>query len=266
MSDQRTREEIRQEIAKKTVRYRLPDMETVPVRRDLPYRTASGADLLLDVYYPTLVPARPLPAVLLPLAYPDPSSRVRGYGPIVSWARLIAASGLAAIVYGVERPAEDVHALLAHLRTNADSLHLDGDRFGVLATSGNATVGLSAVIRDRRLRCGAFLYGFLMDVGGSTTVADMASQAGFADACAGLSPDDLPADVPLHVVRAGRDQFPGLNESLDRLMVQALARNLPVSFLNHATGAHGFDLDEDSNLARGAVRQVLSFLQLHLGH
>lgn len=265
MSEQRTREEIRQEIAKKSVRYRLPGMETLPVRRDLMYRAEGGTKLLLDVYYPTLAAERPLPAVLLPLAYPDPTSRVRAYGPIVSWARLLAASGLAAIVYGAEQPAEDLHAVLAYLRASADGLNLDGDRFGVLATSGNATIGLSAVIRDRRLRCGTFLYGFLMDVGGSTAVAEMAAQAGFVNACAGMSPDDLPTDVPMLFVRAGRDQFPGLNETLDRLLAEALARNLPVWFVNHATGAHGFDLDEDSDLARGAVRQVLSFLQLHLG-
>jgi hypothetical protein len=103
-----------------------------------------------------------------------------------------------------------------------------------------------------------------MDVGTSTAVAGMAAQFGFVNACAGLSPDDLPTDVPMLFVRAGRDQFPGLNETLDRLMAEALARNLPIWFVNHATGAHGFDLDEDSEIADGIVRHVLSFLQLHL--
>ena len=66
-------------------------------------------------------------------------------------------------------------------------------------------------------------------------------------------------------VRAGRDQFPGINEALDSVIAGMLTRNLPFTLINHATGAHGFDCDEDSDASRGIIRQVLAFLRFHLG-
>jgi transcriptional/translational regulatory protein YebC/TACO1 len=55
-----------------------------------------------------------------------------------------------------------------------------------------------------------------------------------------------------------------LNTALDKVIERALARNLPLSLINHAAGAHGFDLDEHTAISRGIVRQVLAFLRLHL--
>jgi hypothetical protein len=92
----------------------------------------------------------------------------------------------------------------------------------------------------------------------------MGKEAGFVNAYAGRSVDDLPDEVPMLFVRAGREHFPGLNQALDRVVARAVARNLPVWFINHSTGAHGFDLDEKTALSRGIVQQVVMFLQLHL--
>jgi hypothetical protein len=264
MSEQTDRDVALREIAKKRVVYALPGMDALPVRRDLNFRSTSGASLLMDVYYPPLSAERPLPLVLLATAYSDPAARVRVYGPLTSWARLMAASGMAAVIYGTDTPAADVHAVLRHLRDAAGSLGLDGDRFGLFAASGNVPVGLATLIRDRRLRCGALLYGHTMDMDGSTTVAEAARHFGFVDACAGMSVDDLPCDIPLLFVRAGGDQLAGLNASLDRVIARALARNLPLSLINHAAGAHGFDLDEHTAASRAVVQQVLTFLHSHL--
>lgn len=264
MSEQTDREAMLREIAKKRVVYQVPGMDLLRVASNLTYRSTSGTELLFDVYYPPAAPRQHVPTVLLPMAYPDPTARVRAYGPLTSWAQLMAASGMAAVVYGSEAPAEDVHAVMRHLRGDRGALGLDVKRFGLFAASGNVTVGLSALMRDRLLRCAALLYGYTMDLDGSTTVADMAGQAGFVNACAGQSVDDLPDGVPMLFVRAGRDHFPGLNEALDRVVARALSRNLPLSLINHATGGHGFDLDENTAVSRGIVQQVLAFLQLHL--
>jgi hypothetical protein len=263
MSENTEREAALREIAKKRVRFQLPAMEMLPVRRDLVFHAASGAELPMEVYYPSL-PSRPVPLVIMPLAYPDPAANVRGFGPLTSWAQLLAASGMAAVISGSDAPDEDAHALVQHMRANAAALGLDDDRFGVFAASGNATVGLSILMRDRNMSCAALMCGFTMDLDGATGVADMARQFGFVNACAGKSIDDLPADVPILFVRAGQDQFPGLNRALDTVIAQALARNFAISFVNHATGAHGFDVDEDTTISRGIVQQVLTFLRLHL--
>lgn len=262
MTEHDEREAMRLTVAKKRVVYHVPGMESVPVRRDLVFRGTSGAELAMDIYYPSPPGPRP-PVVVIPMAYPDPAGRIRAFGPTTSWAQLLAASGMAAVVYGTEAPAEDVHAALQHVRENGETLGLDSSRIGLCASSGSVTVGLSTLMRDRCVTCAAFLYGYTMDLNGSTGVATSAAQFGFADACAGRSLADLPSDVPILFVRAGRDAFAGLNTALDEVVHGALARNLPVWLINHASGSHGFDLDDPSEVSRGVVQQVLAFLRLH---
>jgi hypothetical protein len=142
MSEHTDRAAMLREIAKKNVVYKITGMEVLRVRRDLTYRSTSGAGLLMDVYYPSVSPSKHPPTMLLPMAYPDPTAGVRSYAPLTSWARLMAASGMAAVVYGAEAPEEDVHAVLRQLRSDADALGLDIDRFGLFAASGNVSVRL----------------------------------------------------------------------------------------------------------------------------
>lgn len=260
MSEQTDREAIIREIARKKVRYVLPNMDRVAVQRDLPYRD----DLLMDIYCPVLPPGKRAPIVVIVLGYPDPQAGVRTFGPMTSWAELIAASGMAAVLYGPSVPGEDIDAALAYVQANSEQYRLDGQRVALLATSGNVPVALSRLIREPGLTCAALLEGYTMDFAGSTTVADQAVQYGFADACHGKSADDLPTHVPLLFVRAGRDQAPGLNDALDAVVARALARNLPLTLINHATGEHGFECDEDSDISREIVRQVLAFLAFNL--
>ena len=39
----------------------------------------------------------------------------------------------------------------------------------------------------------------------------------------------MPEGLPLFLVRAGQDENPGLNETIDRFMASASTRNLPVA-------------------------------------
>lgn len=98
----------------------------------------------------------------------------------------------------------------------------------------------------------------------SIGVAEAAKQFGFVNPCAGKSVDDLLQDVPLFIVRAGQDQFPHLNEMIDRFVARALARNLPVTVVNHAAAPHAFDLMHDSETSREIIRQMLAFMRFHL--
>jgi len=254
-----------QEIAKKRLVYRVPGMETATVRRDETYRTTSDGALMMDLYYPADAKASDrLPVVVFVMGYPDPTGRYRKMGWAVSWAELIASSGMAAVIYGNHDPAADVHAVLQHLRRNAASLAIDDTAIGLLAASGNVAVALLALMQDVSLKCAALLYGYTLDLDGATAVADAARLYGFANGCAGRSADDLPGNVPLFLVRAGREQFAGLNNALDLLVARALARNLPVTLVNHATGPHAFDLDDDSETSREIIKQILAFMRFHV--
>jgi len=94
--------------------------------------------------------------------------------------------------------------------------------------------------------------------------AEASQKYGFVNATAGRSIDELPADVPILVLRAGRESFPGVNAALDQFAARALARNLPLTFVNHASGPHAADMDDDTEATRRIIRQVLDFLRLHL--
>jgi len=234
------------------------------------YKAGDDA-LTMDVYSPPEANnAMRIPAVVIVLGYPDVGvpnplgCQFKDFGMSVSWARLLAASGMVAVIYTTRNPAKDVHAVLQHLRQNAALLGVDEHRIGTLAASANVVVAVSALTHDADLRCAALLYGYTLDLDGGTAVADASKTFGFVNACAGQSVDDLPGHIPLFVARAGEDQFGGLNGTLDCFLMKALARNLPLSFVNYATGAHGFDLDDDSGSSREIVRQVLAFLRFHL--
>jgi dienelactone hydrolase len=254
--------------------YRIPGMDAVEVRRDVEYPAADGAGALtMDIYYPPGAKAGArTPAVVLAAGFPDAGyeakvgCKFKEMGSSVSWGRLAAASGLAAITYTNREPAADVHALLEHVRRSAAALGIDGDRLGLWATSGNVPLALSVLMREdrERLKCAVLCYGYTLDLDGSTRVAEAASKWGFVNPCAGKSVADLPPRVPLFVVRAGRDEIPHLNETLDRFVAHALTHNLPVTLINHPSAPHAFDLSDDSETSREIVRRILEFTQTHL--
>ena len=260
--------------------YRIAGMERVAIRKDVVYRTTEAGPLTLDVYAPAdAAGGAALPAVVLIAGYNDAGYekmlgvKFKEMAMAVSWGQLIAASGLIAIAYTNREPAADLDALLQHLRANAASLGVDGERLGLWGCSGNVPLALSALMAGSSNppghtgpgpRCAALLYGYMLDLDGSTGVAEAASMFRFTNPNAGRSFDDLPETLGLFVVRAGREQFPHLNDSIDRFVAKAVALNRPLTFVNHATGPHSFDLLDDSEASREIIRQILSFLRAQL--
>jgi hypothetical protein len=260
------------DLAKLTVLYTIPGVEEVTIRRDETYRTTESGPLTMDVYYPHGVPAGSLlPAVIVVYGYSDagfPNVFGRTFkemGATVSWARLIAASGMIAILYSNREPAEDAAAVLRYVREHASSLGIDGTRIGLWSGSANVPVALWLLMQQEMpVTCAALCYGYMLDVDGATGVADIQKTYRFANAAAGKSVDDVRKDVSLLIARSGKDQFPGLNESLDNFVRGALRCNLPLTLINHADAPHGFDLFHDSETTREIIRQILSFLRFHL--
>jgi hypothetical protein len=239
----------------------------VTVRRDLPWHNTGGRELTFDIYQASTA-ERPVPAVLLVTGYPDAGvQRMRGCNAkdvesYDGWGRLLAASGLAAIGYVNHEPVADAHAILAHVRRNAPALGIDAARIGVWACSGNVPNALSLLIEaSPRPACAALCYGYMLDLDGSTAVADAAGAWRFVNPCEGLTLGDMPVDVPIFIARAGCDETAGLNDSIDRFVSKALGLNRPISLVNRHTAPHAFDTVDDSDASRAVIRQLLEFLR-----
>ena len=74
-----------------------------------------------------------------------------------------------------------------------------------------------------------------------------------------------PADLPMLIVRAGRDRWPVIRRSLDHFVAFALEQNLPVTVVNYSTGQHAFDILDDTEETRAVIKQTIDFLRTHLG-
>ena len=248
----------------------LPRMSEVVVRRDVPYVKDDG-NRVMDIYDLPRPTSGPRGAVVIVPGYPDraPAADRRGYRDIgwtTSMAQLAAASGLVAVTYTTTDPEAGLQEVLRHLHSHAAEWDVDPRRLAVLASSGNAPTALSAVRKSAAtpLACAVFEYGCLLDLDRSTVVAGAAQAFGFANPMHNLSIEDLRSDVPLLIVRAGKDQFEAMNASIDPFVAAALRHNLPLTCINHPSGPHAFDLFDDSRAAQIVVRQVLAFLALHL--
>ena len=252
------------DLLARRVHYDLPGMDAVRVRRDVAYTLPADAESTMDVYSP---PGRTAsdrtPAVVLVSGFPGAVKRI---GSFVSWAELMAASGLVAITCATKEPVTDMQTVLGYVREHAASLGIDGNRMGLWACSGHVPNALSILAHPERgyLLCAAFCYGFMLDLDGSTAVADAAKQYGFANPGSSRTFEDLPRDTPLFVARAGRDESPGLNTALDAFVAKALRDNRRVTLVNHATGPHAFDIVHDSPATRDVIRQILAFMKSHL--
>jgi acetyl esterase/lipase len=252
----------------------IDGMEHVETRRDVTYSTAGDTPQTLDIYYPPGPRATSgAPVVVIVAGYRDVGvpltlgCRFKEMELAMSLAQLIAASGMAAVVYETSDPAVDARRVVDFVVTNGAAWRLDGNRIGIWGMSGHGPTALALLIdRGANLRAAVLSTAYTMDLQGSGAVADAAAAYRFVDAAAGRSIRELPSDVPLLLVRAGKDQFQGLNEALDRFAAAALTENLPVTLINHASAPHAFELYDDSPASRNVIDTMLAFVQFNLGH
>ncbi len=226
------------------VNYTLPGMEEVEVH-SVEYFRQGDTPLMMDVYYPPdMAEDAALPAVIFVAGFPDTyaammlGTATKDFGQYTSWGRLVAASGLIAVTYNTQNPADDLVTMVAYLRENADSLKVDADRIGFWACSGHVNVTLSYVMQDAGdfVQFGVFYYGPLR-----------------------IDAAELRRDLPLLVVRAGRDDD-RIKDAMETFVGDAISRNVPLTFINFTAGNHGFDGLQDTPEALEIVAQTLDFM------
>jgi acetyl esterase/lipase len=248
-------------------------MDRVRVAKDLVYRTAGDAALAMTVYSPE-APAAAGPAVVLAHGGPIPEgTNIKEMGVFVSTGRLLAALGFTAVAFNhrwwgpkyLATAADDVKALVAHVRDRAGELGLDPDRLALWTYSGGGPL-LAPWLAERPafLRCLVAYYAPLdLQVppeGAPNEITDEARReySPLRFLAAGARP--VP---PILVARAGRDH-PWLNGAIDRFVAEALRQNAPLDVMNHPEGRHGFDIVDDDARSREILRRTVDFLQTHL--
>lgn len=208
--------------------------------------------------------AGPRPCVVLVCGFPDTGFRQifgsswKDTSPVTSWARLLAASGLSAVTLQADDPVADTCVLLDYLKSNADSLGLDSSRIGLWSCSGNVPTALAVLEQSPDLVAAALLYGFMMEPEDDKFVSRAAGQFRFANP--ELGDRLLASEARLLVVQAGKDEFPGVNASIDYFMQRSSEQGNGAELLGYDNGVHAFDVMDDSAQARAVIEQVLDFL------
>jgi len=138
------------------------------------------AGLTMDLYRPAGLPGR-RPAVIFVAGFPDPGfqavmdCKFKEMGGYVSWAELVAASGMVGITYSNCDPVADLGRLVTHLSENAARLGIDEHRIGVWACSGNVPTALGLLTKSADAACAVLSYGLMFrprgDTGGSRASA-----------------------------------------------------------------------------------------------
>ncbi len=237
----------------------LPCLYRGEVRSDIAY----GADgRQFDVFYPEDRGQRP-PLVVFVFGISDRGfaarfgCRMKDLEPYRSWARLLASEGMASVLYSSEEPVADSVSLLQYLRQHGAELGVDERRIGIWSCSGNVPNALN-VLAQEQASCAVLFYGFTMDLDGATAVADASAQFGFVDPR--LPPERLPAATPLMLIKAGKDEFPGLNEGIDSFLATCRHRGGECDLLEYAEGMHAFDLLDASAPSQEVVRSSVDYL------
>jgi len=266
------------EMARKVmmpVVYEVPRMDKVKVVKNLKYTRTDDPNVLMDVYLPPdAAQSEKRPAVILIHGGVNTQYTPKDWGIYTSWGRLIAASGFVGVAFthrleypnkSLEIAAQDVNAAIDYVRANAGKYHVDRDRICLIAYSAGGPM-LSLAMRGDTpfVRCLMGFYAF-MDIQQSDY-----RKTETADTLRAFSPitylqKDPSKIPPLFLARAGRDEVPTMDDSIDRFVKDALENNIALTLANHPQGVHGFDNQNDDERSREIIRSAIAFMQTHLG-
>lgn len=227
----------------------LPGMDQVRADTGLVYRALPDLALTFDLYTPPraargAAPERGLPVVVFVNGVGRFGSLppLNEWGIYTTWARLVAAEGMAAVLYDARSPnvREDLTALVEHLRGNAEKLGIDRDMIGIWACSANLRPGSAYALDPANtwVKAAVFYYGAI-----DTT--------------------NVRPELPVLVARPGLDT-PYTTAGMSQFIQRSLARNGNLTMLNLPNMRHAFDLVDSTEASRQAVRTTLAFLRANL--
>ena len=226
--------------------YTLPEMDQITLA-NIEYKDG----LTMDIYYPLDFDfTQNLPVVIFVNGFVDKEfeqmigCKLKDSGVYISWGQLVATSGMIAIAYETHDPDVDAHDLINYVRANESWLRIDKDRICLWSSSASSPTALTALTDTSAeyhdsLACTVIYYGIIPPV----------------------SVDDLSADIPLFIVKAGKDDA-FLNIKLDKFVEKAREASIPLEFVDYEDGIHGFDVWQDTDESREIIKQTLEFMNI----
>ena len=266
------------EMARKVmmpVVYQVPGVDKVKVVQNLKYTKSDDPNVLMDIYQPPNTSAgEKHPIVMFIHGGAKTEYTPKDWGIYTSWGRLVAGSGFVGVTFthrlkypdkSLEIAAKDVRAAIDYIRANADRYNADPDRI-CLATysAGGPMLSLAMGGEMPFVRCLIGFYSF-MDVRQSDyrKTEDAETLKVFSPiSYLHKNPSKIP---PIFIARAGRDEVPTMDDSIDRFTKEALAADIALSFANHPQGVHSFDNQNNDDRSREIIRTALEFMKGHLG-
>ncbi|HYS52820.1 MAG TPA: hypothetical protein VER58_03520 [Thermoanaerobaculia bacterium] len=260
------------EIVSLPLVYTAPNIDRVIEKRDLTYKKTADGDLRMDAYLPR-DSRTSHPVVVFIHGGVGPGTHPKEWGIYRSWGRTIAASGLVAVIpnqrlgFPARRYAEgasDIRDAMEFIRTHLREMRSD-DRFCIIAFSGGGPL-LSPFLKSppADVKCLVGFYPILDTADTNNAEAEVtdALRREYSAAATMASLESPP--IPLLIARAGRDQIPGVKESIERFSAIALQKNANLTLLNHPTGKHGFDILDDDERSREIIATAVEFMKRHL--
>lgn len=265
-----------EEIVNAPIVYSLPGMDRVKTITNRKYTAVADENLLLDVYVPAGLNANERrPVVMFIHGGAGSANRAKDWGIYRSWGRLAAAAGFIGVTFNhrlgfpdpeLDNSANDVRAAIDYVRQNAVSFNADADRMCLSAYSAGGPMLTLAYESSRPyVRCLLAFYAFL-DIQQSQLHRDHES----AERIRKFSVvehlnEERARSLPMFVARAGLDEIPTMNDSIDRFITRAIAANANVIVMNHPTGVHTFDNQNDDERSREILAAAIAFMREHLG-
>lgn len=261
----------------KRVVYQVSGMDRVQVRQNLVYKT--DPELHFDLYLPESASSEDrIPVVVLVHgdSSPDILANAKNWGVFESLGELIGASGLAAVAFNhrstelrtkLREAAQDVDDLVAFVRQHNDELHVNTDRLGLWVFSMGPPVGLYTALRERPdfIRCIVVYYGIMS----LTALREETPPEVPDEVLREFSPLEFLSHSsrplpPMLIARAGLEERPWLNPTIDRFVAEALGTNVELDVMNHQSGHHAFEVLDDDDRSRYILSRTLQFLRQHL--
>ena len=262
-------------FAFKRIVYSVPEMTRVKVTKNLIYKRASGEELKMDVYSPPDARRARRPAVIFIHGGRIPRNLLttpKDWGAYISLGQLVAASGFISVTFNhrfytwesLRDSQSDVMDLISYIRDNAESLGIDKDRIILWALSAGG-IFLSQPLQQP--------HPYIRSIVAYYPELDLQNQRKAAPASVtdetlrefspvhhlGNKEKNVP---PLFIARAGLDDAE-LNAGIDRFVQLALSRNLTVDVVNHATGHHAFDIEDDNERSREIIKRTIEFIKVN---